>query len=53
MMFLFLKLISYFWLCWVFIAVCELSLVGASGVTLHWGAGASPWAASLALEHSL
>ena len=24
----------YFWLCWVFVAVCQLFLVAASGVTL-------------------
>ena len=31
----------YFWLCWVFIAVHRLSLVAASGATLHCGARAS------------
>ena len=30
-----------FWLCWVFIAVCRLSLVVASGATLRFGALAS------------
>ena len=29
--FYFLQLINYFWLCWVFVAVCGLSLVAASG----------------------
>ena len=31
----------YFWLCWVFIAVHGLSVVVASGVSLHCGAWAS------------
>ena len=25
----------YFWLCWVFVAACGLSLVAASGATLR------------------
>ena len=32
---------SNFWLHWVFVAVCRLSLVAASGVTLCCGAWAS------------
>ena len=24
-----------FWLCWIFVATCQLSLVAASGATLH------------------
>ena len=31
----------YFWLCWVFVAACGLSLVVASGATLRCGAQAS------------
>ena len=40
----FFNLFSYFWLCLVFVAVCWLSLVGASkqGATLHCGMQASP-----------
>ena len=33
--------IYYFWLCWVFVAAHGLSLVAASGATLHCGAPAS------------
>ena len=33
----FLKNFIYFWLCWVFVAVSILSLVVASGATLHSG----------------
>ena len=35
-----LKKIVYFWLCWVFTAVCRLSLVAVSGgllFTVVWG----------------
>ena len=34
-------LFIYFWLCWVFISVRGLSLIAASGATLHRGARAS------------
>ena len=34
-------LLIYFWLCWVFVAVCGLSLVAASGATLCRGTQAS------------
>ena len=37
----FLILFIYFWLCWVFVSVRGLSLVAASGATLHRGAQAS------------
>ena len=33
-------LFVYLWLCWVFAAVCRLSLVAASGATLRCGAQA-------------
>ena len=36
----FLRLV-YFWLCWVFVAVCGLSLVQRVGATLHCGARAT------------
>ena len=40
--FLFLKLIIYFWLCWIFVAVRGLSLVAASGsYSSLWWAGFS------------
>ena len=45
--FLFFKkinLFTYFWLCWVFVAACGLSLVVASGgYSLLWCAGFSLW----------
>ena len=35
-------LFTYFWLCWVFVASCKLSLVVASrGYSLLWSAGFS------------
>ena len=37
----FFFLIYYFWLCWVFVAACRLSLVAAAGATLPCGARAS------------
>ena len=39
--FLFLFFLIYFWLRWVFVAARGLSLVAASGATLHCGARAS------------
>ena len=38
---LFIYLFIYLWLCWVFVSVRGLSLVVASGATLHRGARAS------------
>ena len=38
--FFFLRLV-YFWLCWVFVAVCGLSLVQSVGATLPCGARAT------------
>ena len=38
---LFVYLFIYLWLCWVFVSVRGLSLVAASGATLHRGARAS------------
>ena len=35
-------LFIYFWLCWVFVAARGLSVIAASGATLHCGAQASP-----------
>ena len=44
-MYLFIKfylfIYFYFWLCWVFVSVRGLSLVAASGATLHRGARVS------------
>ena len=37
----FFYLFVYFWLCWVFVSVRGLSLIAASGATLHRGARAS------------
>ena len=34
--FLILIYLFYFWLCWVFVAACGLSLVAASGGYLTW-----------------
>ena len=34
-------LFIYFWLCWIFVAVCGLSLVAASEATLRFGVRAS------------
>ena len=38
---LFIYLFIYFWLCWILVSVRGLSLVAASGATLHRGARAS------------
>ena len=46
-------LFIYFWLCWIFVAAHRLSLVAASGATLHCGARASTAVASLVAEHGL
>ena len=35
-LFLFIYLFIYFWLCWVFVAACGLSLVAASGGYSLW-----------------
>ena len=34
-LFFFFNLFVCFWLCWIFVATCQLSLVAASGATLH------------------
>ena len=47
------KLFIYFWLCWVFIAVCRLSLVAVSGETLVVVSGLLIEVASLVAEHRL
>ena len=39
--FFFINLFIYFWLHWVFVAACRLSLVAVSGATLHCGAQGS------------
>ena len=44
---LFILFIYYFWLHWVFVAACGLSLVAASGATLCCGAWTSHCGASL------
>ena len=40
-LFYFLNQLAYFWLCWVFVAVCRLSLVAASRAYSSFGAQAS------------
>ena len=52
---LFLNLfIYYFWLCWVFFAMCGLSLVVASGgYSLLWRAGFSLRRLLFVAEHGL
>ena len=43
-LFFFLRLFIYFWLCWVFVAACALSPVGASrGYSSLWCLGFSLW----------
>ena len=50
---IFLKLI-YFWLCWVFIAACGLSLAAASrGYSPLWCTGFSLWWPLSVSEHGL
>ena len=45
LIFFFLKLLFIFWLCWVFVAACRLSLVAVCGLLIA--------AASLVVEHRL
>ena len=48
--FFFINLFIYFWLCWVFVAVCRLSLVAMSGGYASWALGAR---ASVVMAHGL
>ena len=42
--YMYIFIFIYFWLCWVFIALCGLSLVGASrGYSLLWCVGCPLW----------
>ena len=47
------KILFYFWLHWVFIAVCGLSLVAEQELLSSWGARALTAMAALLVEHRL
>ena len=49
----FFKLIYFFWLCWVFVATCGLSLVAVSGGYSVAVGGLLIAVASLVAEHGL